>query len=241
METNVVSSPATNAGGRLVVIQAISMKRQQIAISPRFQIPDRGKSGPYVTSAHKQNGATRGDAVHARGMPQEYIKGGQAASQSENTVFAAKAGKQMDAMDELQEADILWPDTEDDDDDELVPFATTMGGVAMEVTPGSVLGRHLRGERFFHPGPSSSSAAASPDDQEEEWLEADVLWPDTVGVGVVPRGGGGGGLLLPFPGGSGRRGNLAADRRERWRAAASSPIDIPTNVAAARRLNLGRR
>ncbi|KAF8751441.1 hypothetical protein HU200_012117 [Digitaria exilis] len=151
----------------------------------------------------------------------------------------------MDAMDELQEADILWPD-DTEEDDELVPFVTM--GVSMEVTPGSVssvapvFGRHLEGERFFHPGagPCPSSVAASPDavvDDKEEWLEADVMWPDTVG-GIV------GGSLLPFSGGSdraGRRGNLAADRRERWRAAASSPIDIPTNVAAARRLNLGRR
>ncbi|PAN28536.1 hypothetical protein PAHAL_5G160300 [Panicum hallii] len=162
----------------------------------------------------------------------------------------------MDAVDEFQEADILWPDTEDE---LVVPFGTT--GVVVEALYGAAtaspassiapefgrprrrfLGRFLPGA-----GPSSSSAAtASPDadDEEEEWQEADVLWPDT--VGIVPRGGGGGGSLLPFPaGGSGRGGrhvsHPAAARRDRWRPAASSPIDIPANVAALRRFNLGGR
>ncbi|CAO2182902.1 unnamed protein product [Urochloa humidicola] len=152
----------------------------------------------------------------------------------------------MDAMDEFQEADILWPDTED----ELAPFATTDNMVVEEEAVSSVapaaLGRR-RFEGLFVPGAAgtSSSAGASPDsdeDDEEEWQEADVLWPDT--MSAVSRGG----LLWPFPGGSGRAGRgvnhpaAAAARHDRWRPAASSPIDIPaTNAAARRRVNLGRR
>ncbi|RLN22215.1 uncharacterized protein C2845_PM07G23080 [Panicum miliaceum] len=164
----------------------------------------------------------------------------------------------MDAVDEFQEADILWPDTEVE---LVVPFGATGAvvegpyGAATASSASSVAPEFGRPRRFqfqgrFLPGAgpsSSSSAAASPDadDDEEEWQEADVLWPDT--VGIVPRGGGGGGLLLPFPaGGSGLAGrhvshHPAAARRDRWRPAASSPIDIPANAAARRRFNLGRR
>ncbi|CAL4961416.1 unnamed protein product [Urochloa decumbens] len=155
----------------------------------------------------------------------------------------------MDAMDEFQEADILWPDTTED---ELAPFATT-ADMAMEEEVSSVVAPVFGRRRFeglFVPGAagtSSSSASASPDaDEEEEWQEKDVLWPDT--ASIVSRGGGGGLLWPPFPGGSSssqaarRVNHPAAARRDRWRPAASSPIDIPTNnVAARRRVNLGRR
>ena len=159
----------------------------------------------------------------------------------------------MDAVDEFQEADVLWPDTED----ELAPFAAT--DVVMEEPYGAAtassassvapeFGRPWRfqGRRFLPgAGPSSSpsAGAASPevDDDEEEWQEADVLWPDS--ASMVPRGG----SLLPFPaGGSGLAGrhanhHPAAARRDRRRLAATSPIDIPANAAARRRFNLGRR
>ncbi|OEL27182.1 hypothetical protein BAE44_0011800 [Dichanthelium oligosanthes] len=147
------------------------------------------------------------------------------------------------AMDEFQEADILWPDTED----ELVPFAFVTTDMVMEepyevatssassVAP--LFGRR-RFEGLFLPSAAatSSSAGVSPDadDDEEEWQEADVLWPDT--VDIVPCGAGGGrGSLWPFPGGSGRAGrhvsHPAAARRDWWSPAASSPIDIPANAA----------
>ena len=151
----------------------------------------------------------------------------------------------MDAVDEFQEADILWPDTED----ELVSFAATdavmefgdAGSSAPSVAP--EFGRRRR----FLPGagPSSSSSAeaarSEAGDDDEEWQEADVLWPDS--ASMVPRGG----SLLPFPaGGSGLAGrhanhHPAAARRDRRRPAATSPIDIPANAAARRRFNLGRR
>ncbi|CAL4947448.1 unnamed protein product [Urochloa decumbens] len=153
----------------------------------------------------------------------------------------------MDTTDEFQEADVLWPDTAED---ELAPFATTDDMVMEEevssVAP--VFGRR-RFEGLFVPGAAgtSSSADASPDaDDDEEWQEADVLWPDT--GSTVSRRGGGGLLWPPFPGRSSssqagwRVNHPAAARRDRWRPAASSPIDIPTNnVAARRRVNLGRR
>ena len=158
----------------------------------------------------------------------------------------------MDAVDEFQEADVLWPDTED----ELAPFAAT--DVVMEEPYGAAtassassvapeFGRPWRfqGRRFLPGAGPSSSAAASPDTDEEEWQEADVLWPDT--MSIVPRGGGG--LLLPLPAGGSSLGlagrhvnnNPAAARRDRRRPAATSPIDIPANAAARRRFNLGRR
>ncbi|XP_004972175.2 uncharacterized protein LOC101768574 [Setaria italica] len=150
----------------------------------------------------------------------------------------------MDAMDEFQEADILWPDTTEDE--QVVPFATTdmvmeepYGATACSVSGVAPAFGRRRFEGLFLPGAAgpSSSAGARPDadDDEEEWQEADVMWPDT--VGIVPRGGGRE-LLSPF---SGRHVSPAAARRDRWRPAASSPIDIPTNVAARRRFNSGRR
>jgi len=155
----------------------------------------------------------------------------------------------MDAVDEFQEADILWPDTED----ELVSFAATdavmefgdAGSSAPSVAP--EFGRRRRFLPGAGPSSSPSAGAASPevDDDEEEWQEADVLWPDT--MSIVPRGGGG--LLLPLPAGGSSLGlagrhvnnNPAAARRDRRRPAASSPIDIPANAAARRRFNVGRR
>ena len=152
-------------------------------------------------------------------------------------------------MDEFQEADVLWPDTED----ELVSFAATdavmefgdAGSSAPSVAP--EFGRRRRFLPGAGPLSSPSAGAASPevDDDEEEWQEADVLWPDT--MSIVPRGGGG--LLLPLPAGGSSLGlagrhvnnNPAAARRDRRRPAASSPIDIPANAAARRRFNLGRR
>ena len=84
----------------------------------------------------------------------------------------------MDAVDEFQEADVLWPDTED----ELAPFAAT--DVVMEEPYGAAtassassvapeFGRPWRfqGRRFLPGAGPSSSAAASPDADEEEWQE----------------------------------------------------------------------
>ncbi|CAO2178277.1 unnamed protein product [Urochloa humidicola] len=160
----------------------------------------------------------------------------------------------MDATDdEFQEADILWPEAEDE---LAAPFATTddmvieeaYGVAASPVSHVAPVFRCHRFEELFLPGVAiaSSSAGASPEaDDDEEWQEADVLWPDT--ASVVSCSGGGGGLLWPFPGGSGRAGGRRANhpaataRRDRWRPAASSPIDIPSSAAARRRYNLGRR
>lgn len=144
-----------------------------------------------------------------------------------------RTAQEMDAMDEFQEADILWPDTED----ELVPFAPmdteelyAGAGSVSSVAP--VFGRRFV-EGFFLSG---AGPGASPDADDEEWQEADVLWPDTADG---PRGTGG--LMWPFSGSSGgaragRRVKPAAARRDGWTTgpAASSPINIPANVALRR-------
>jgi hypothetical protein len=203
-----------------------------------------GERGRYVTSGHKQNGATRGDAlVHARALD-EYKKW--SGSQPSSPAPSASRALEMDAMDEFQEADILWPDTTTGDElVVLVSFATA--DMAVEEPYGAAASSSVTVTGFeepvFLPGAAgpSSSAGANPDDadscDEEDWQEADVLWPDTVGV-VVPRGGGGGGgggLLLPFPGQHVVSPAGVRRERDRWRPAASSPIDIPTNVVAERR------
>ncbi|KAJ1285379.1 hypothetical protein BS78_03G275200 [Paspalum vaginatum] len=150
--------------------------------------------------------------------------------------------------DEFQEADILWPDTEDE---LVVPFAPAGTGLPYEAAgsvsgaAAPVLGRRFEGLFLLSTGArpwlsASASACADADDDGEEWQEADVLWPeDTAGE---PRGGLG--SLWPFPGctspGSAGRHLMkpaAAARSDGWRTgpAASTPIDIPANVFAARR------
>ncbi|WVZ68833.1 hypothetical protein U9M48_017721 [Paspalum notatum var. saurae] len=146
------------------------------------------------------------------------------------------------AMDEFQEADILWPDSEDQ---LVVPFAPVgadlpyeaAGSVSSGAAP--VLGRRFEG-LFFGPSLSASAGACDEeDDDEEEWQEADVLWPDT----AVELRGRLGGSLWPFPGCSASAAGRhlmkpAAARRDGWRTgppAASTPIDIPGNVSARRR------
>ncbi|CAO1944969.1 unnamed protein product [Urochloa humidicola] len=183
------------------------------------------------------------------------IKSGQAASTpSAHCLFRRRL--EMDAMDdEFQEADILWPEA---DDELATPFVTTDDmdmeepyvAAASPVSHVAPVFRCHRFEELFLPGAASASSSAGAssteaEGDEEEWQEADVLWPDT--ASVVSRGGGGGGLLWPFPGGSGRAGGRRANhpaataRRDRWRPAASSPIDIPSSAAGRRRYNLGRR
>lgn len=140
----------------------------------------------------------------------------------------------MDAMDEFQEADILWPDTED----ELAPFAPMdteelceAAGSVSSVAP--VFGRRF--EVFFLSGAGPSSLSADGDDGEE-WQEADVLWPEP---DTADERRGSGGSVWPFSGSSsfsgraGRRVKPAAATRDGWTTgpAASSPINIPANVA----------
>jgi len=174
--------------------------------------------------------------VHARGLElDEYKKysGRQAGSPASSAVATAHStAQEMDAMDEFQEADILWPDTEDEfapmDMEELYEAA----GSASSVAFAPVFGRRFEG--FFLSG---AGPGASPDADDEEWQEADVLWPDT----ADELRGSGGGLMWPFSGSSGggragRRVKPAAARRDGWTTgpAASSPINIPANVALRR-------
>lgn len=149
-------------------------------------------------------------------------------------------------MDEFQEADILWPDTEDElvvpsapmDTEEPYQAAGSVSNVALAPVFG-------RGLFFSGAGPSLSAGAShDADDDEEEWQEADVLWPDT--AADEPRGSSAGGLMWPFSGssGGGSRAGLrrvkpaGAAMRDGWTTtgpAASSPINIPGNVAPRRR------
>lgn len=146
----------------------------------------------------------------------------------------------MDAMDEFQEADILWPDAEDE---LLAPFAPMdteelyecdAAGSVSSVALAPVFGRRFVEEFFLSGGAGPSSSSVSHED--EEWQEADVLWPDTADDHLR---GSGGGSMWPFSGCSGggrragRRVKPAAARRDGWATgtAASSPINIPANVA----------
>ncbi|KAK3161931.1 hypothetical protein QOZ80_1BG0083230 [Eleusine coracana subsp. coracana] len=160
--------------------------------------------------------------------------------------------------DEFQEADVLWPD--DTPRDEVLmmsmsPFAPSEPyDEASRCAPpfGRDDGLRFEGSPPFFPAgaqASSSPAGAIPDteDDEEEWQEADVLWPEEDTVVDEPWRGGGGSLWA-FRGAFGRGGRrvkpAAAPRREGWAPDVSSPIDIPANVAAARRLvgaAVGRR
>ncbi|KAL6614523.1 hypothetical protein ACP70R_036793 [Stipagrostis hirtigluma subsp. patula] len=151
---------------------------------------------------------------------------------------------EVEAMDEFQEADILWPDAALPPQDELLlaPSEPYEPCTASSCTP--LFARRLDAAGFFLRGGPSSSAGtglvSDDDEEEEEWQEADVLWLDT----VDERRGGGALGAWPFRGGFGCAGGrhvkpAAAARRQGWRTtspAVSSPIDIPDNVAARRRL-----
>jgi hypothetical protein len=125
-------------------------------------------------------------------------------------------------MDEFHEADILWPDTAPSSLSQpgealLVPSGTSSSGGGTSSLCSSDQG-------FLSGGaPSTCTAGAS---DEEEWLEADVLWPEPVRTAAdEPRVGG----WFPRAGRRTRPGHAA--RLEGWMPAASSPIDIPAKVA----------
>lgn len=149
--------------------------------------------------------------------------------------------------DEFQEADILWPEFTPRDE-VLLSFAPSEPHEALSVPSCApafgLAGRRLAGSpTFFLAGVRSPSAATA--DDEDEWQEADVLWPATVGDGSWR---GGGDSLWSFRGAFGRAGRrvkpAAASRREDgWAQGVSSPIDIPANGAARRLVGaaVGRR
>ncbi|KAF0920994.1 hypothetical protein E2562_037918 [Oryza meyeriana var. granulata] len=142
------------------------------------------------------------------------------------------------AMEEFQEADILWPDTaalSSQDGAHVVAAPSEMcydlAAPCCSVSSGtSLFGRCSEG--FLSGAPST--AGASNDD--EELMEADVLWPDATQPDEQPRWGARGyhGWSRGDLGLAGRRAKpaAAAARREGWRPAASSPIDIPAKAAA---------
>ncbi|KAM0869405.1 hypothetical protein ACQ4PT_040686 [Festuca glaucescens] len=128
-------------------------------------------------------------------------------------------------MDEFHEADILWPNTAPSSSSQtgealLAPSETSTSG-------GGTSSLCSSGQGFLSGGAPSTCtvAGASSAVDEEEWLEADVLWPDTVQTSDEPRVGG----WFPRAGRRGRHGPAA--RLEGWRPAASSPVDIPAKVA----------
>lgn len=138
----------------------------------------------------------------------------------------------LEAMDEFQEADILWPDTapSQQDEDALFVMPSEMYELAASASSGaSLLGAS---EGFLSGAPPTAGASSGAD---EELHEADVLWPDTVQADE-PRGGAGG--FGWFRGGFARAGRqakpaaAAVARCEGWRPAVSSPIDIPAKAAA---------
>jgi hypothetical protein len=132
--------------------------------------------------------------------------------------------REASAMDELHEADILWPDTAPSS---LQPGEALLVPSETSSSSGGATSSLCRSDQGFLSGgaPSTCTAGASSGVDEEEWLEADVLWPDTVRAADEPRLGGwfprAGRRVRPGPGGG----------LEGWRPAASSPIDIPAKVA----------
>ncbi|CAN6332388.1 unnamed protein product [Urochloa humidicola] len=91
-------------------------------------------------------------------------------------------------------------------------------------------------EGFFLSGPSSAGSAGLGLDAGEEFLEADVLWPDTPGDEAAA------GFWWRYSrrvedAASAATTAAACGERQGWRPLVSSPIDIPmaARVAAARR------
>ncbi|EEC71472.1 hypothetical protein OsI_03728 [Oryza sativa Indica Group] len=139
-------------------------------------------------------------------------------------------------MEEFQEADILWPDTAAVSSREGAPSS----GMRYELQAASCCSASSSGASLFGPcsrseeflSGASSTAGASNDDEEEELMEADVLWPDTAPQPDEQPRWGASGYHGWSRGDLGLAGRLAAAKREGWRPAASSPIDIPAKVAA---------
>ncbi|KAM3411814.1 hypothetical protein ACQJBY_003468 [Aegilops geniculata] len=172
-------------------------------------------------------------------------------------------------MEELQEADVLWPDTPPPSRDRQSRLPELLDAAAVEFSCESF------GSDDDGPAASSSMSSASSSssvlpfgggssggflsypstfagghggegDMSEEFQEADVLWPDD-GYEPRERGAGGGELWWLCCGLGGdaagyhRAGPAAGGQRQAWKPPVSSPVDIPTGVAtaAARRRRAG--
>ncbi|KAI5019469.1 hypothetical protein ZWY2020_044357 [Hordeum vulgare] len=168
-------------------------------------------------------------------------------------------------MEELQEADVLWPDTPPSTDhgsrlpesaaaaefscesfatDDDRPAASSSTSSMSSSSSSSVMPLGPGSSGGFLSDPSTFAGGhAGGGDMTEEFLEADVLWPDD-GYATRERGAGGEELwwLCCDQGGAaagyrrGRAVSAAGGTPGSWRAPlVSSPIDIPTRAAAARR------
>uniref|UniRef100_J3M8X8 Uncharacterized protein n=1 Tax=Oryza brachyantha TaxID=4533 RepID=J3M8X8_ORYBR len=147
-------------------------------------------------------------------------------------------------MEELQEADVLWPETPPPPPSRrdhllhgLPPPALVVHDTATAFTSSSSSSPTPTSTALLFGRPSDDASMATRfDDDDEEFQEADVLWPDDVDedtardqlddvgefwwlcrdFGEAGSGGGGG-------------------EREVWRPSLSSPIDIPTLLHRRRR------
>uniref|UniRef100_A0A0E0JIP2 Uncharacterized protein n=1 Tax=Oryza punctata TaxID=4537 RepID=A0A0E0JIP2_ORYPU len=137
-------------------------------------------------------------------------------------------------MEEFQEADILWPDTAAAGSSQEGALSGMRYELAASCCSASSSGASLFGpcSEEFLSGAPSTAGVSNDDDNEEELMEADVLWPDTAPRPDEQPRWGASGYHGWFRGDLGLAGRLATARREGWRPAASSPIDIPAKVAA---------
>ena len=165
-------------------------------------------------------------------------------------------------MEELQEADVLWPDTPppsrdrlpdqlydsaaaaavdfscesfgSDDDGPAASSSMSSASSSSTVLP---FGGGSSGGFLSYP-PAFAGGHGREGDMAEEFQEADVLWPDD-GYEPRERGADGGELWWLCCGfgadaaGYHRVEPAAGGQRQAWRPPVSSPIDIPIGLAAA--------